>query len=236
MKSNHLFRVLLATLVLTAGPAQALTKDDPVIPFVNLDRFEVHDADGERPLVWKGSAGLSGDLWGLNLTSEGERLDGVTGEGEVQVRVRRALSAFWNLEFGWRRDLRPRPQRDWAVLGLEGVLPYHIETEFSVYADDAGDTAARLEAHHELRFTQRLVLRSALELDAYGQDDLPRGQGSGLAHLEAGLRLGYELRREITPYVGVEYQRVYDGTADLHRAAGEDLDDTVLVGGLRLWY
>jgi len=236
MKASQLLRILLAALLLTTGPAHALTQDDPVIPFVNLDRFEVHDADGERPLVWKGSAGLSGDLWGLNLTTEGERLDGVTEEGEVQVRVRRALSAFWNLELGWRRDFQPRPQRDWAALGLEGVLPYHIETELSVYADDAGDTAARLEAHHELKFTQRLVLRSALELDAYGQDDLSREQGSGLAHLEAGMRMGYELRREITPYVGVEYKRVYDGTADLHRAAGERLHDTVLVGGLRLWY
>ena len=236
MKASQLFRVLLAILLLAAGPARALTKDDPVIPFVNLDRLEVHDADEGRPLVWKGSAGLSGDLWGLHLTSEGERLDGVTEEGEIQVRVRRALSAFWNLELGWRRDFMPKPARDWAALGLEGVLPYHIETELSVYGNEDGDTAARLEAHHELRFTQRLVLRSAVELDADGQDDLRRGLGSGLAHLEAGVRLGYEVRRKITPYLGVEYKRVYDDTADLHRAAGEPLHDTVVVGGLRLWY
>jgi copper resistance protein B len=236
MKASQVFRVVLAILLLAAGPARALTKDDPVIPFVNLDRLEVHDADEGRPLVWKGSAGLSGDLWGLHLTSEGERLDGVTEEGEVEVRVRRALSAFWNLELGWRRDFQPRPERDWAAFGLDGVLPYHIETEVSLYADDAGDTAARFEAHHELRFTQRLVLRSAVELDAYGQDNRLRGLGAGLAHLEAGLRLGYELRREISPYVGVEYKRVYDGTADLHRAAGEALDETVLVGGVRVWY
>ncbi len=177
-----------------------------------------HDAAEGRPLVWKGSAGVSGDLWGLNLTSEGERRDGVSEEGEVQVRVRRALGAFWNLELGWRRDFQPRPERDWAALGLDGVLPYHIETELSLYADDTGDTAGRLEAQHQWRFTQRLAL------------------GSGLAHLEAGLRLGYELRREVTPYLGVEYKRVYDDTADLHRADGEDLEETVLVGGIRLWY
>lgn len=236
MKFRTLLPVVLTSLLMASAPARALTQDDPLIPFVNLDRFEVHDAEEGRPLVWKGSAGISGDLWGLNLTSEGERLDGATEEGEVQVRVRRALSAFWNLELGWRRDFQPRPERDWAAFGLDGVLPYHIETEVSLYADDAGDTAARFEAHHELRFTQRLVLRSAVELDAYGQHDLSRGLGSGLAHLEGGLRLGYELRREITPYVGVEYKRVYDGTADLHRAAGEALDETVLVGGLRLWY
>lgn len=236
MKFRTLLPMLLTISLMATAPARALTQDDPLIPFVNLDRFEVHDAEEGRPLVWKGSAGVSGDLWGLNLTSEGKRLDGVTEEGEVQVRVRRALGAFWNIELGWRRDFQPRPERDWAALGLDGVLPYHIETELSLYADDTGDTAARLEAHHELRFTQRLALRSAVELDAYGQDDLNRGLGSGLAHLEAGVRLGYEVRREITPYVGVEYKRVYDDTADLHRAEGEDLDQTVLVGGIRLWY
>ena len=236
MKWNDLFRILLTALLLAAGPARALTQDDPLIPYADLKRLEVHDAEEGRSLVWKGSAGISGDLWGLNITSEGERLDGVTEEGEVQVRARRALSAFWNLEFGWRRDFMPKPDRDWAALGLEGVLPYHIETELSVYADDGGDTAARLEAHHELKFTQRLLLRSAVELDAYGQDDLSREQGSGIAHLEAGLRLGYEIQRKITPYLGVEYKRVYDDTADLHRAAGEDLSNTVFVGGVRLWY
>lgn len=224
-------------LLLTLTPAaQALTKDDAVTWTAMLDRFEVHDTEDGEPLVWKGSASAFTDLWGLHLTSEGERLDGATEEGEVQLRLSRAITAFWNLEFGWRRDFMPKPERDWAVLGLEGMLPYYIETELSGYVDDEGDTGLRLEAHYDLMFSQRLILRPALELNAWGQDDAQRGQDSGLSDMEAGLRLRYEVHRKFAPYVGVEHKRFYGDTADLRRRAGNDLHDTVFLGGFRLWY
>lgn len=227
---------LLMLLYPLSTPAPALTEDDAVFPVATLERLETHGEGPNRPLIWKGSAGFSGDLWGLRLKSEGERRDGVTEEAELELRARRALSAFWNLEAGWRRDLRPRPQRDRALLGLAGTLPYHIETEITAYLRDEGNQALRLEAHHELLFTQRLVLRSAVEMDAYSDSDPVRGHGSGLAESELGLRLGYELHRKFTPYVGVEHKRVHGETADRHRAADETVSETVLVGGLRLWY
>jgi copper resistance protein B len=225
---------LLSTLMLSL-PAAAMSKDDLVVYSVTMDRLESQDTEEGQPLVWKGGASVGSDIWGLNLTTEGERLNGVTEEGEVQLRVRRALDAFWNLEFGARRDFMPKPERNWAALGLEGMLPYHIETELTAFVGKDGDSALRLEGHHDLLFTQRLILRTTLEMDAYGQDDPERGLGSGLAELEAGLRLRYEVHRQFAPYIGVEYKRIYGETADL---AGDDhaTYDSVFVGGLRLWY
>ena len=51
----------------------------------------------------------------------------------------------------------------------------------------------------------------------------PRARiGSGLSSVEAGLRLRYELRREVAPYVGLVRERRVGGTADFARAAGRD--------------
>jgi copper resistance protein B len=82
--------------------------------------------------------------------------------------------------------------------------------------------------------TNRLILQPQLELNWYGQDDRARRIGSGLTSVEAGLRLRYEFRREVAPYVGLVRERLVGGTADLARADGRDPEDTSLVAGIRL--
>jgi copper resistance protein B len=85
-----------------------------------------------------------------------------------------------------------------------------------------------------LLITQRLILQPQLELNWYGQSDPARGVGPGLSTGEAALRLRYEFRRELAPYVGLARERKYGATADAARANGEDADDTRLVAGVRL--
>jgi copper resistance protein B len=104
------------------------------------------------------------------------------------------------------------------------------------YVGDGGRTALRLSSEYDLLLTQRLVLQPALELNVYGEDDLERLIGAGLSDMELGLRLRYEIRREIAPYVGVNWLKRFGDTADLARAAGEDDDEFGLVAGIRLWF
>ena len=54
------------------------------------------------------------------------------------------------------------------------------------------------------------------------QEVMDLGIGSGLTKLELGLRVRYEVRRELAPYVGVAWQQLLFGTADFARARGED--------------
>ena len=54
--------------------------------------------------------------------------------------------------------------------------------------------------------------------------------------MEAGLRLRYEVRRELAPYVGVTWDRKFFGTADLAKAAGEDTGGARLALGARVWF
>ena len=68
------------------------------------------------------------------------------------------------------------------------------------------------------------------------EDDPGRGVGSGVTTVELGLRLRYEITRRFAPYLGLVYERAYGDTADFRRAAGEDVDDTRVVAGLRTWF
>lgn len=67
--------------------------------------------------------------------------------------------------------------------------------------------------------------------------DIPELElGSGLSSVEAGLRLRYEFRKELAPYVGVEWSRALGDTADYIKARGGEIDDTRFVVGLNAWF
>ena len=101
----------------------------------------------------------------------------------------------------------------------------------------AGPAARRCVSRLRATFGfSRLLLQPQLEFDVYGEDDPETGVGSGLSEAEAGLRLRYEIRRELAPYLGVTWQRRFGDTADFARAAGERDSDTLLVAGLRVWF
>ena len=80
------------------------------------------------------------------------------------------------------------------------------------------------------------ILQPRIELNAYGKADPGRGLGAGLSSAEPGLRLRYELRRELAPYVGVAWEQRFGGTADSAKAAGADVAGMRIVSGVRWWF
>ncbi|WP_367279893.1 copper resistance protein B [uncultured Alcanivorax sp.] len=54
--------------------------------------------------------------------------------------------------------------------------------------------------------------------------------------MESGLRLRYEIRRELAPYIGVHWEKQYGDTADSTRAAGGDPEEASLVAGVYFWF
>jgi copper resistance protein B len=157
-----------------------------------------------------------------------------------------AFASYWDWQIGVRHDFgrpfsaihglqgtRAPAQRGWAAFGVQGLAPYWFEIEATAYVGDSGRTALRFRAEYELLLTQRLVLQPEFETNVYGKRDPDRGIDSGVNDATFGLRLRYEIRREIAPYVGVVWKHRF-GDADL--VAGRSVSETQLVAGLRLWF
>ena len=123
-----------------------------------------------------------------------------------------------------------------GAFGVQGMALYNFETEATAFIGEGGQTAARLEGDYDILLTNRLILQPTAELNFYGKNDPQRGIGSGLSNTEAGLRLRYEIRREIAPYIGVTWNRTYGKTADYANDEGEDRSEARLVLGVRLWF
>ena len=228
--------LLIAIFLLPGISYSGGMNDDPLLTMLVVEQLEIRATDGEDPLVWEAEGWIGKDLNKFWIKTEGEYVDDRVEEAELQMLYSRALAPFWDLQLGWRHDIRPTPERDWLALGMKGLAPYYFDVDAALFIGDAGRTAARLQAEYEVMLTQKLILVPEIELNLHGKNDSDIGTGSGLSDIEAGLRLRYEVRREFAPYVGVNWTKLYGKTADFARDEGEDVDDVQLVFGVSFWF
>ncbi|MEO5962560.1 MAG: copper resistance protein B, partial [Thermomonas sp.] len=181
-------------------------------------------------------AWIGTDLNRVWLRSEGEQVDGKLDGADLEVLYGRSIAPWWDVVAGIRHDFKPGASQDFAALGVVGLAPYKFEVQATAYIGQGGQTAARFEAEYETLLTNRWILQPLVEVNLYGKDDARRGIGSGLSTVEAGLRLRYEFTRRFAPYIGVVRERAFGSTADFRRLNGEDINDTRVVAGLRIWF
>ena len=210
--------------------------DNGIHSLVRFDRLEAVDSDAGPGLEWKGQAWIGTDTDRLWLRTEGRRDDGRIRAAELEAMYGRPVLRWWDLLIGVRHDFKPGSAQDFAAIGVVGTAPYKLEVQATAYLGSAGRTAARLEVEYEVLLGNRLILQPLVELEFSGKADPERGLGSGLATVETGLRLRYEIVRRFAPYVGVSYERALGGTAALRRHQGRDPGGAHVVAGVRIWF
>lgn len=199
------------------------------------NEFEYARHDGQDGYRWDAEAWFGGDLNRFVLKTEGEGADDLEG-AEVQALYSRAVGPYTDFQIGLRHDIEPNPSRTFLAVGFESLLPYWFEAEGTLFVGERGQVLGRVEGSYDFLLTQRLVLQPNAEINFASQSDPATLTGSGVSDIELGLRLRYDIRRELSPYIGVVWERRLGDTADLVRAAGEDPETTSFVAGLRFWY
>lgn len=204
---------------------------------VLFDKFGAsRNRDGQNALEWDGRFWFGTATDRLLVKSEGERESGGGSDGKVEAFWSHAISPFWDLQLGARRDIGAGPKRNWAAVGVEGLLPYNIELTATAYAGPSGRSALALKAEYDLLLTQRLIFTPELQASVYGKNDPQRGIGSGLSRGSLSLRLRYEVTREFAPYVGVSFERKFGQTASYASDAGESRSQAAVIAGVRFWF
>lgn len=210
--------------------------DDAIHYYVLFDQLEWQAGDGFTAGNWDNRGWIGRDINRFWVRTEGEAEGSNLATSQAHALYGRAIHPWWDLVVGVRQDFRPGPARTWAAVGIQGLAPYWFEIEATAYVGASGRTHARFEVEYELLLTNRLILQPLIEAEIVGKSDPERGIGSGLSTTDAGLRLRYELRRELAPYVGVVWSNKWGKTADFARAANEDTGGPRFVAGLRFWF
>lgn len=209
-----------------------------------FDRLEYTLPDeGEKALAWDFKAWYGGDINRVYLKSEGENVQGDGEDAEfesLELLYSRLIDDFWELQggIGYQGGVfsDDHAERAYGVMGLQGVMPYGIETDLALQVSDEGDVSASVEGEYSLHLTQRLYLQPRTEIAVAASEAEEFGVGKGLNSVRVGLRLGYEVTRRFAPYVGAYWEKQYGDTADISRADGDATEDTGVVAGVRMWF
>ncbi|WP_297907508.1 copper resistance protein B [Thiomonas sp.] len=220
-----------------AGVKPPRLADQESFGSVLVDRLErAYSHDSGSWTTYDVQAWYGRDFNRAVLKAEGQASQGRLQDARTELLWGHAIAAYWDSQLGLRHDNGGGPDRNWLAFGVQGLAPYWFNVEATGYLGDQGRSALRLSASYELLLTQRVVLQPQLELNAYGKDDPARGIGSGLSDAAAGLRLRYDISRQFSPYIGVEWRGRFGRTGDMAQAAGERRDTTDVVAGVHFWF
>lgn len=233
-------------------PIPPITEEDRAAAFPQgLDGHQVHDRRINffvlfDQLEWQGtSAGglhvdtttwIGGDIDRLWLRAEAETEDGRVGHANVHALWGHSFSRWWDVVVGVRQDFRPGDPQTMAAVGIQGLAPYWFDVKATAYVGAAGRAEIRLQGEYDLLLTNRLIAQPVAELTIRGKADPARRVGAGLSSIETGVRMRYEIRRELAPYVGLTWTRRLFGTADFARDDHERVSRARLTVGVRTWF
>ena len=212
--------------------------DNEVFAFFSADRLEYQTGEGRDLFLWDVLGWVGRDYNKLYLESEGSRLihEGEFEELEVELLYGRNIATFWDFQAGIRHDFEPHPSRTFAALGLHGLAPYWFEVDATAYLSEDGDISAAFEAEYDMLLSQKLILQPRLEFELSLQDVPEYETWQGITHVTAGLRLRYEIRRELAPYIGVTWTRALGETANRIEDSDGDIDSASFVAGIKFWF
>ena len=225
---------ILLNLLAHSPPVIAHGEDDPLLYSLNIDQLEQRWGD-ETLAVLEADAWVGYDLHKIKVKTDIEYQNQAHLSQEWQFLYSRGLSPYWNLDLAIRHDNQPKPERNWAVIGVQGVAPYFIDVDSTLFFDKSGRSAWRLQLEYEWLLRQRWALIPKFTLNVFSYTDNATGSGSGVTDTEIGLRLAYELRRELVPYIGINWENKWGKTADFAKDEGEQTRTTQLVIGIHAW-
>lgn len=216
--------------------------DNQIYWLLLIEQLEYRHNQDIDSLNWEVLSWIGGDYQRIWLKTEGEIpliADG-HGEAELQILYGQLVGDFWDFLAGLRYDHSygsgENRGRVFGVIGIQGLAPYMFEIDASLFISQDGDISARFSTEYELLLTQKLILQPEFKVNIALQEVQDFGVGSGLNDIELGLRMRYEINRQVAPYVGVSWERKFGDTADFAKEDGEGVDNLSVVGGMRLLF
>ena len=215
--------------------------DDIAFSKIIADQLEYRNNDGNNTLRWDIQGWRGTDYNKFWVKFEGEdQVSTNAGDLEVQALYSRTIAAFWDFQIGARYDRAYSSDltndRFLGVIGFQGLAPYWFDAEPALFVSENGDVSARITSTYDLLFSQRLILQPRFEVNVAASEVREYGVGKGINDVQLGLRLRYEIRREIAPYIGLSWLKKLGDTADMALADGEKVDNLAFVAGIRFWF
>lgn len=211
-----------------------------------FDLLEYKSAGDDSSIDWDIVGWRGGDVHRIWVKSEGsskvnsEATSQTKNETDLQLLYGQPISAFFDAQIGARLEqvwgAEQSASRLSAAMGIQGLAIYRFEFEAALFVGEAGHVSGRISANKDFFLTQKTITQFRFETNGTTKRSEKFETGDGINDLSIGLRLRYEIKREIAPYLGVSWTNLFGETADFKKLAGRESSELNAVAGFRLWY
>lgn len=227
---KKIFIIIGLYFTLTVLSLYAMDNDDPLLYKVSVENFEYQMAD-EKAISWSADMSIGYSLNKIYIYSEGEDTEHSRAESENQLIFSHAIAPYWDVQIGIAHDTTAESDYTWGVVALSGMSAYFFEVRTALLIGRDENIGLRFEAEYEALVTQKLVLMPSVSTAFYSKDVPSMELGKGFSNLTLGLRVKYEIKRELAPYIGAEWSKNFTNTADFY-----NLDEVYGVVGVSFWF
>jgi copper resistance protein B len=250
LKEAKMIKKSLVFFIFLFGVSYAQNKNCDLYPIkpmepiyygkILFDRMELN-IQGKDRLDYEITGWYGGDYNRLWIELEGEHST-AKKNGEIEkgdILYGKAISPFWDIRAGLGYTGfygEKGNHRTMAVIGLKGLAPYLFEIDTNLRLTNKGELYGDFEAEYEILITQRLIVQPRIDTTFSFRKIEELGIGSGLNNVSISLRLRYELKREVAPYIGISWNQLFGQTKDIARSNGEPTSFTDIFLGLRFGF
>lgn len=207
----------------------------PLYFFLRANRLDYGASQAGARASWDVDARAGTDENRIMLKTEGQYLGGKGENAEVQVLYDRPITEFFDFQVGMRQLFVPIG-RTYFAIGVQGILPWFIDTEATIFVSTKGQPSARVKAAVDWAWTGQIYSRPSIELNAYGSDDPQAHTYAGMGTMRLALQTRYQVTDQFAPYVELGWEKAFGQTGNALRQSGERSDTAYAVVGLRLLY
>lgn len=165
------------------------------------------------------------------FSNDGEMQNGLVENADLDIFYWHLISQFWAIKGGANYVYRPgRPYWEPGI-GIEGLMPYFIDTDFRAYYY-RNFLKFDLELSRDTQITNNFFIRLGIRGIFATNTNIPVQIGSGLNQLQFIARPFYRLAPGVDVFTEYELQQDYGALSRIKRNLGEPTRENTLTFGL----
>jgi FtsP/CotA-like multicopper oxidase with cupredoxin domain/uncharacterized protein involved in copper resistance len=178
-----------------------------------------------------------GDYNKLELFSDdGEINKGSIENANADIFYWHLISQFWAIKGGANYTYRPAGTPYWQPgVGIEGLMPYFIDTNMRVYYHD-GSAIADIELSRDSQITDNFFIRTGFRSIFATQTVLTDEIGSGVNQLSYTIRPYYRLLPGLNIYTEFEHTQDFGALKSIVQKATQSPTDNIFSVGFSLMF
>lgn len=188
-----------------------------------------------QQITFKGMYG--GDYNKLKLYTENAEIEkGKVTDADIDIFYWRLISQFWAIEGGVNYTYRPaRNPYFQPGIGIDGLMPYFIDTEFRLYEHD-GSVKFDPELSRDTQITNNFFIRTSIESIFATKTVSSAAIGSGLNEMQYTVRPFYRIRPGMNVFLQYQYTKDYGQLRQYDQQQNESPNQNLYTLGLTLLF